>query len=377
MSNKARVIARVLLWAACSALLVQSGLAQLPPLPQIPGLPRIPLPPIPGLPLIPGLPQIPGLPRIQLPPIPGLPRIPGLPQIPGLPRIPLPQIPGLPLIPGLPQIPGLPLLPPLPQIPGLPSLPAFAQTLEEIMLCHLHFVFKFSAALQLHLQVHTCLLRALLGRRSNFDTNHVEQSSSNCSCLAMGSMQRPAGPIRISAAATIAPDPRSAQNPTTPDSRPTFTSRFAPDPRSAQNPTTPDSRPTFTSRFAPDPRPAQNPTTPYSRPSFNSRFAQNPATPDSRPSFNSRFAADSGAAFTSDPWTAGTSKSAPGTGSASTTPYPRQVFTSTTPNSRRSSSCTSSGDKQCWTSVANAAGCVVDITPLLHRQLSTAGSACG
>uniref|UniRef100_A0A6N2M2I9 Prolamin-like domain-containing protein n=1 Tax=Salix viminalis TaxID=40686 RepID=A0A6N2M2I9_SALVM len=184
MSTKARVIAIVLLWAACSALLVQSGSAQPPPLPPIPVLPKIQLPPIPGLPLIPGLPQIPGLPRIRLPPIPGL------------PRIPLPPIPGLPLI------------------------------------------------------------------------------------------------------------------------------------------------------------------------------------PDSRPSFDSRLASDSGAAFTSYPWTAVTSRSAPGTGSASTTPCPRPVFTSTTPNSRRSSCRTSSGHNQCWTAVANAAGCVVDITPLLHRQLSTVGPAC-
>uniref|UniRef100_A0A6N2M2R5 Prolamin-like domain-containing protein n=1 Tax=Salix viminalis TaxID=40686 RepID=A0A6N2M2R5_SALVM len=120
-----------------------------------------------------------------------------------------------------------------------------------------------------------------------------------------------------------------------------------------------------------DSRPAQNPSTPDSRPSFDSRFAA-----DSRPSFDSRLASDSGAAFTSYPWTAVTSRSAPGTGSASTTPCPRPVFTSTTPNSRRSSCRTSSGHNQCWTAVANAAGCVVDITPLLHRQLSTVGPAC-
>ncbi|KAI9378578.1 hypothetical protein POPTR_018G113901v4 [Populus trichocarpa] len=142
MSNEVQVIARVLLWAACSTLLVQSGLAQLPLLPKIPGLPDITLPPIPGLPLLPGLPQIPGLPKIPLPPIPGLPLIPGLPQIPGLPLLPpLPQIPGLPSIPGLTsvpgppprsqipggpprsQIPGRPLLPGPPQVPGLPPPP--------------------------------------------------------------------------------------------------------------------------------------------------------------------------------------------------------------------------------------------------------------
>ncbi|KAJ6372594.1 hypothetical protein OIU76_026995 [Salix suchowensis] len=156
----------------------------------------------------------------------------------------------------------------------------------------------------------------------------------------------------------LPPIPRPAHNPTTPDSRPTFNSRFASDPRlaqnpatsdsrPAQNPSTPDSRPSFDSRFASD-----------SRPSFNSRFAS-----DSRPSFNSRFASDSGAVFTSStasyPWTAFASRSAPGAGSAATTPYPRQAFTCTTPNSRRSSCRTYSGHNQCWTAVANVAGCVV------------------
>ncbi|KAJ6296221.1 hypothetical protein OIU78_024125 [Salix suchowensis] len=144
----------------------------------------------------------------------------------------------------------------------------------------------------------------------------------------------------------LPPIPRPAHNPTTPDSRPTFNSRFASDPRPAQNPATSDSRP------------AQNPSTPDSRPSFDSRFAS-----DSRPSFNSRFASDSGAVFTSStasyPWTAFASRSAPGAGSAATTPYPRQAFTCTTPNSRRSSCRTYSGHNQCWTAVANVAGCVV------------------
>ncbi|KAJ6355201.1 hypothetical protein OIU77_005733 [Salix suchowensis] len=144
----------------------------------------------------------------------------------------------------------------------------------------------------------------------------------------------------------LPPIPGLPTNPTTPDSRPTFNSRFASDPRLAQNPATSDSRP------------AQNPSTPDSRPSFDSRFAS-----DSRPSFNSRFASDSGAVFTSStasyPWTAFASRSAPGAGSAATTPYPRQAFTCTTPNSRRSSCRTYSGHNQCWTAVANVAGCVV------------------
>uniref|UniRef100_A0A6N2M4T8 Prolamin-like domain-containing protein n=1 Tax=Salix viminalis TaxID=40686 RepID=A0A6N2M4T8_SALVM len=323
MSTKARVIAIVLLWAACSALLVQSGSAQPPPLPPIPVLPKIQLPPIPGLPLIPD---------------------PRLAQNPATSDSRPAQNPATP-----------------------DSRPSFDS--------------RFAAD-----------SRPSFNSRFASDSGAVFTSSTaSYPWTAFASRSAPGA-----GSAATTPYPRQAFTSTTPNSRRSscrtysghnqcwtavanvagcvplaLTSHlqvhthllrallFASDSRLAQNPATSDSRP------------AQNPSTPDSRPSFDSRFAA-----DSRPSFDSRLASDSGAAFTSYPWTAVTSRSAPGTGSASTTPCPRPVFTSTTPNSRRSSCRTSSGHNQCWTAVANAAGCVVDITPLLHRQLSTVGPAC-